>query len=136
MLLLGLQWYYRVPLTWSMLLLPAVILMALVIAVACGALLSALTVAYRDFRYVVPFMVQVWMYATPVVYPASLVPERWRALLWLNPMAGVVEMFRALVLGRPLDWTLVGASGVTGAVWLIGASLYFARVERRFVDVV
>jgi lipopolysaccharide transport system permease protein len=135
-LLLGLQLYYRVPLTWSMLLLPAVLVMALVTAVACGALLSALTVAYRDFRYVVPFGVQVWMYATPVVYPASLVPERWRAFLWLNPMAGVVDGFRALALGRQVHWMLIAASGVTGALWFIGAVLYFARVERRFVDVV
>jgi lipopolysaccharide transport system permease protein len=135
-LLLGLQWHYHVPLTLGMLMLPGVILMALVTAVACAALLSALTVAYRDFRYVVPFGVQVWMYATPVVYPASLVPERWRALLWLNPMAGVLEAFRALVLGRSLDWTLVGTSAATGAIWLIGAALYFARVEHRFVDVV
>jgi lipopolysaccharide transport system permease protein len=135
-LLLGLQWYYRVPVTVGMLLLPVVLGLAVVIAVACGAMLSALTVAYRDFRYVVPFAVQVWMYATPVVYPASLVPTRWRPLLWLNPMAGVVEAFRSLTLGRPLDWTLVATSTGTSVLWLIAAALYFARVERRFVDVV
>ncbi len=89
-LLFGLLWHYHVALTPGIVLLPLVLIEALVVAVACGAMLSALTVTYRDFRYVVPFAVQMWMYATPVVYPATLVPDRWRPLLWLNPMAGVV----------------------------------------------
>jgi lipopolysaccharide transport system permease protein len=136
LLLLGLIWYFHVPLTPRILLLPAVVVLALVVAVAFGAMLSALTVAYRDFRYVVPFAMQMWMYATPVVYPASLVPARWRALLWLNPMAGVVDAFRAFALGRAVDWALVGVSAATSVVWLFVAAVYFARVERRFVDVV
>jgi lipopolysaccharide transport system permease protein len=135
-LLGGLLWYYHVPLTPRILLLPAVIALALIVAVACGAMLSALTVAYRDFRYVVPFAVQMWMYVTPVVYPATLVPPRWRALLWLNPMAGVVDAARAVTLGRPVDLALIGASAATSFVWLVLAATYFARVERRFADVV
>lgn len=135
-LLVVLQRAYGVAVTPGMLFLPAVLVLAIVIAIACGAMLSALTVAYRDFRYVVPFAVQMWMYATPVVYPATLVPARWRVLVWANPMAGVVEAFRALALGRPLDWRLIATSGGMSLLWLVVAASYFARVERRFVDVV
>jgi lipopolysaccharide transport system permease protein len=135
-LLFGLMLYYHIPVTPRILLLPPVVALALVVAVAFGAMLSALTVSYRDFRYVVPFAVQMWMYATPVVYPAALVPAQWRVLLWLNPMAGVVEAFRAVALDRPFDSALIGTSVATSVVWLIVATIYFARVERRFVDVV
>jgi lipopolysaccharide transport system permease protein len=135
-LLLGLLMFYQVPITARLLLLPAITALALVVAVGCGALLSALTVAYRDFRYVVPFAVQMWMYATPVVYPAALVPSRWRFVLWMNPMAGVVEAFRALALGQPVDWSLLAASAAVALAGLILAASYFARVERRLVDVV
>jgi lipopolysaccharide transport system permease protein len=135
-ILLGLLWHYHVALTPGILLLPLVLVEALVVAIACGAMLSALTVTYRDFRYVVPFAVQMWMYATPVVYPATLVPDRWRPLLLLNPMAGVVEAFRSLALGRAVDWVLVAVSAGVSLIWLVVAAAYFARVERRFVDVV
>lgn len=134
-LLLLCAWY---GVGWSVNLLAAPLLVAGVvfIALGVGVVLSALTVAYRDFRYVVPFLVQFWMFATPVVYPASLVPETWRWLLFLNPMAGFIEGFRSAFLGRPFDWAAIAISlTVAVAVFLAGVA-YFEKVERRFADII
>lgn len=134
-LLLLCAWY---GVGWSVNLLAAPLLVAGVvfIALGVGVVLSALTVAYRDFRYVVPFLVQFWMFATPVVYPASLVPESWRWLLFLNPMAGFIEGFRSAFLGRPFDWLAIAISlTVAVAVFLAGVA-YFEKVERRFADII
>ena len=105
-------------------------------AIGVGALLAALTVTYRDFRYVVPFAIQLWMYATPVVYAASSIPNRWWVPFALNPMTGMTDGFRASVLGRPPAWTLVALSALTVCISLVVGIAYFQRVERRFVDVV
>ena len=101
-----------------------------------GTCLSALTVSYRDFRYVVPFMVQLWMFVTPVVYPASLVPTQWRWLLYLNPMSGLIEGFRAVFLGKAFDFVgLAISAGVAMTLFFVGVA-YFERVERRFADII
>jgi lipopolysaccharide transport system permease protein len=105
-------------------------------ATGIGALLAALTVTYRDFRYIVPFAVQLWMYATPVVYAASSVPARWRVPVAINPMTGMTDGFRASMLGRPPSWDLVVISAVAVCVSLAAGIAYFQRVERQFVDVV
>lgn len=134
-LLLLMAWY---GIGWSLNLLMAPLLVAGVafIALGVGTFLSALTVAYRDFRYVVPFMIQFWMFATPVVYPASLVPEGWRWLLYLNPMAGLIEGFRSAFLDRPFDVPALALSlGVALVLFLIGIA-YFEKVERRFADII
>lgn len=123
---------------WSLNLLAAPLLVAGVvfIALGVGTFLSALTVTYRDFRYVIPFMIQFWMFATPVVYPASLVPEAWRWLLYLNPMAGLIEGFRSAFLGRPFDMLALGLSlGVALVLFLVGIA-YFEKAERRFADII
>lgn len=123
---------------WSINLLVAPLLVAgiIFIALGVGIFLSALTVAFRDFRYVIPFMVQFWMFATPVVYPASLVPEGWRWLLFLNPMAGFIEGFRSAFLGKPFDWLAICISLVVAvAVFFIGIA-YFEKVERSFADII
>jgi lipopolysaccharide transport system permease protein len=127
---------YGVGLTTSLVLLPALVLLLGISTLGPLILLSALTVAYRDFRHVTPFLLQLWMYATPVVFPASMVPEKLRPLLYLNPAAGPVEAFRAVVLGRPVDWLGVGLSFGVALVVLIVAAIYFARVEERFADIV
>jgi lipopolysaccharide transport system permease protein len=104
--------------------------------VGAGTCLCALTVSYRDFRYVVPFLTQLWMFMTPVVYPASLVPEQWRWLLYLNPMSGFIEGFRSVFLGKPFDFFGITISaGVAMSLFLIGVA-YFQRVERRFADII
>lgn len=123
---------------WSLNLLATPLLVAGVVftALGVGTSLSALTVAYRDFRYVIPFMVQFWMFATPVIYPASLVPESWRWLLYLNPMAGLIEGFRSAFLARPFDIPAIALSlGVALVLFLLGIA-YFEKVERRFADII
>jgi lipopolysaccharide transport system permease protein len=123
---------------WSLNLLAAPLLVAgtVFIALGVGVFLAALNVAYRDFRYVIPFLIQFWMFVTPVVYPASLVPEGWRWLLFLNPMAGFIEGFRSAFLGRPFDWTAISISlAVAAAAFVIGVA-YFQKVERRFADII
>jgi len=101
-----------------------------------GLALSALTVRYRDFRHVVPFLLQVWLFLTPVIYPVTLVPARWRLLIYLNPVAGLVDAFRSALLGTPLDPRGVALSVAVSLVLLAAAATYFRRVERDFADVV
>jgi lipopolysaccharide transport system permease protein len=97
---------------------------------------AAISVVFRDFRHIEPFIVQIWMFATPVIYPVSMIPDKWRWLAYLNPMSGVVEGFRACWLALPLDWIGVAASFGLGMLMLLGAVLYFERVERRFADLI
>ena len=106
-------------------------------ALGVGLWLSALNVQYRDVRYTIPFLTQFWMFLSPVAYPASIVPARFRVLYGLNPMAGVIEGFRWSLLGTDApDWTLMGVSAVVVALLLIGGMLYFRRMEKTFADVV
>ena len=135
--LLGLAARYGFTPTSHMLWLPALVLLALVTALGVGLWFSALNVLYRDIQYVVPFLVQVWLYATPIVYPSSLVPERWRTLYALNPMVGVVEGFRWALLGTgtaPGPMILVSAAAALAL--MIGGLFFFRRMEKSFSDVV
>jgi lipopolysaccharide transport system permease protein len=135
--LLGLAARYGVTPTAHMLWLPVLVLLALVTALGVGLWFAALNVLYRDIQYVVPFLVQVWLYATPIVYPSSLVPERWRTLYALNPMVGVVEGFRWTLLGTgtaPGPMILVSAAAAVAT--LIGGLFFFRRMEKSFSDVV
>lgn len=135
-ILLGLMLYYGVGWGWNLLAAPLLLLAVMFAALGVGTLLAALTVAYRDFRYVIPFLIQFWMFATPVVYPASLVPPHWRWLIELNPMTGLIEGFRSAFLGRSFDLGALGISVVVSVVVLLVAVAYFERVERRFADIV
>ena len=130
-----LGWYHIVP-GASIVWLPALMLLAVATAASVGVWLAALNVRYRDVRYVVPFVIQLWMFATPVAYPASLVPERWRAVYGLNPMAGVIEGFRWTLGGglAPGVITLVSASVV--AVLMVGGAIYFCKLEGTFADII
>jgi homopolymeric O-antigen transport system permease protein len=123
---------------WSLNLLAAPLLLVLVVLMALGVgiFVSALNVAYRDLSFLTPFVVQLWMFATPVIYPASLVPEKWHWVLQLNPMAGVIEGFRSAFLGKPFDWAVIGLSLLIGIVLFIFGLLYFEKVERRFADII
>lgn len=134
-LLLMMLWY-GVGLTWHLLAAPFLLMAVVFAALGVGTLLSALTVAYRDFTHITPFMVQLWMYITPVVFPISLVPSRWHWALYLNPMTGLVEGFRAAFLGKPFDVGGLCAS-LLGALVIFAAGIaYFERVERRFADII
>lgn len=128
-------WYGIAPAPTAVLLLPLAAFTALV-AAGIGMWLAALSVRYRDVQYAVPFLMQVWMFATPVVYPSSLVSAAWRPVLALNPMAGIIEGYRAATLGLPLDWTTLGLSVLSGLVLAAPGVWQFRRMERSFADVV
>jgi lipopolysaccharide transport system permease protein len=129
--------WYGVSLTWHALWLPAFLLLAVVTSLGVGLWLSALNVEFRDVRYVVPFLTQFWMFATPIAYPSSLLAEPWRTVYGLNPMVGVVEGFRWALLGTntPPGPSLV-ASSVAALFLLVSGAYYFRRMERTFADVV
>jgi len=135
-ILLVLMVYYGIGWSLNLVAVPFLILAVIFIALGVGTLLSALTVTYRDFRYVLPFMVQFWMYATPVVYPASLFPEKWQWVLFLNPMAGLIEGFRSAFLGRPFDWIGIGISMTVAVVVFFIGVFYFEKMDRRFADII
>ncbi len=117
--------------------LPVFLLLALLASLGCGLWLSALNVKYRDIRYIVPFLVQLWLFATPVAYSSSLVHEPWHSIYGLNPMAGVVEGFRWAVLGTKTSIeSMVLVSALTAATFALSGLIYFRRVERTFADIV
>ena len=134
--LLGMMFYYQIPLTARILVLPVFILLGVLTALAAGFWLSALNVEYRDIRYVVPFLTLFWQYATPVAYSSSLIPEKWRLLYGLNPMAGVVEGFRWALLGKGEVGSLLWASVIIVLLLLISGLIYFKRMEDTFADVI
>jgi lipopolysaccharide transport system permease protein len=136
-LLVVLMLIYGIVPAATIVLLPVFAMFAVLAAASVGIWLSALNVSYRDVRYAVPFVIQLWLFATPVVYPASLVPEQWRALYGLNPMAGVIEGFRwALFGGGAPMWGLMGVSLVVTLALFVGGLYWFRRVEHRFSDVI
>ena len=114
---------------------PLLVLMVALAAIGVGLTLAAVTVTYRDFRYVIPFMIQAWMYLSPVIYPVSLVPQKWQWLLALNPLAGLIDAFRSSLLGKPWNMQTLCISTVSAIVLLIYGLFYFRKTERRFADV-
>lgn len=135
-LLIIMAFYYGVHLSWSLLLLPVLILLTTVLAVGVGLWLSALNVKYRDVRFALPFLVQLWMFASPIIYPASMLPEKWRWVLRLNPLTGIIENFRAALFSRPFDWTGLGISTAITILLLIYSLYSFRRMEKSFADIV
>ena len=137
MVLFVMMAYYNFVPGVAILLFPFLVGLTFLCAVGVGLWLSALNVQYRDIRYVIPFLIQIWMFVSPVIYPASLVTERYKWVLALNPMGGVINAFRACMLGhKPIDWFLLGIS--TGIIIMIFVSgtYYFRRMEKTFADVV
>ena len=121
---------------WTVVLLPVILVSALVAAFSVGVWLSALNVAYRDVQYVVPFLIQVWLFITPVAYPPTSIPPQFRWLTGLNPMSWVVDLSRWALLGSDISWAVDALSFATTAVLLIGGLYYFRRVEHFFADVI
>lgn len=134
--LLVLMAMYGTVLSWQLLLVPVLLVGLILAATGIGSLLSALTVTYRDFRYVVPFMVKMWLFVTPVIYPTSIVPEQYRWLMALNPMSGLIEGFRAAFLAQPLDWPSMAISMAMAVGAFFAGAAYFRHVERRFADII
>jgi len=135
---LGLMFiYYGVTPGMGLLLVPLLIMITLMNALGFGMWFSALNVKYRDIQYIIPFLIQIWMFATPVIYPKSLFGGRYGWILMLNPMGGVIEAFRAALLGHlPIPWVSLVISTVIGLLIFLGGLFYFRRVERFFADVV
>ena len=138
-LLLMMAWY-RVPIGAGVMLLPALCLVVSVLALGVGMWLAALNVRYRDIRYAIPFLIQVWMFVTPIIYPASILPADYRILYSINPMAGIIEAFRialfAEINGARFDWTSLGlSSGITFVIFVY-AAYDFRRMEKSFADVI
>lgn len=135
-ILLLLMLYFSIPLTINILAAPLLLISVTFTALGIGTFLCALSVTYRDFRFVVPFMVQIWLYCTPVVYAVSLIPENWQWVLMLNPMAAIVEGFRSAFLGKPFDLAMLAISFLISVGIFIFGVAYFEKVERRFADII
>ena len=135
--LLGIMLWFNIVPTWDAIALPIFLLLTLITALAVGLWLSALNVRYRDVGHTIPFLIQVWMFLSPVAYPASLVPEKWRLLYSLNPMAGVIEGFRWALVGKESPaFELIAVSTAVVVALLLGGLVYFKRMERTFADVI
>jgi lipopolysaccharide transport system permease protein len=134
--LLALTLWYGVSWTWRLATVPLLAVLLIMLAIGVGTLLSSLTVTFRDTRFLVPFVMQLWMFATPIIYPASMVPERFRPLLWLNPMSGMTDAFRAAFLGRPFNVQSLAVSAAIAVVVFVAGIAAFQRVEQKVADVI
>jgi lipopolysaccharide transport system permease protein len=138
-ILVGMLAFYRVTPTWSLLLLPPLVLLATLLALGCGLLLSALNVKYRDIGIVLPIVIQLWMFVSPVVYPSRLVYERlgrWGWVYSLNPLVGILDGFRAALFGGTPDRFALGVSVIFAVALLLYSAFAFRRVERTFADLI
>jgi lipopolysaccharide transport system permease protein len=136
-ILLGMIVWYKIGLSWTVLMLPLFLILALSTALAVGLWLSALNVRFRDVGHTIPFLIQVWMYSSPIVYPVSVIPMKYRYLYSLNPMAGVIEGFRWALLGKQSpEFSVIAISVAVVLVLIAGGLIFFRNMERTFADVV
>jgi lipopolysaccharide transport system permease protein len=134
---IGLMIYYGVHATWALLMVPPLIVLTTLLALGVGMWLSALNVKYRDVRYAIPFLIQLWMFASPIIYPVSMLPAKWQWVLTLNPLTGIIQNFRIALFGnQPFVWKSLGISVAITAVVLVYSSYSFRRMERHFADIV
>jgi lipopolysaccharide transport system permease protein len=128
--------WYQIPLQWSVLTLPLFLLLALATALGVGLWLSALNARYRDVGHALPFLVQLWFFASPIAYPLTLLPEQWRALYGVNPMVGVIEGFRWALLGTPRPaFDVIAVSAIVIALLVSTGAVFFKRTERTLADI-
>ncbi len=135
-LLLAIVIYYRVPLTWNLLLLPLLIVLMIMIPTAIGLWLSALAIRYRDVKFAMPFVLRMLIYTAPILYSASSIPENYRILYSLNPLVAVIEGFRSCLLGIPIQYEYIIPGIITTVVLFISGAIYFKKMESIFVDVI
>jgi lipopolysaccharide transport system permease protein len=128
--------YFSAGLSTHVLFAPLFVLLAAVLAVAFGTLFSALNVRFRDVKFALPFLLQVWMIASPIFYPSSIVPEKWRTIFALNPLTGILEGFRSSLFGTPFDWRMIGISTMSLMVLLVFSFAIFKRLEDEFADTI
>jgi lipopolysaccharide transport system permease protein len=135
-ILVVLMIYYQVMVSWNILMFPVVVLLTTLLALGVGMWLSALNVKYRDVRFALPFLVQLWMFVSPVIYPTSFLPARFRWIIWLNPMTGIIEGYRSALFGRAFNWSALAVSTGLTLILLVYASYTFRRMEKSFADIV
>ena len=128
--------YYRVTPTLQVLFLPVLIVMTALFALGVGTWMAALNVKYRDVRFALPFLIQLWLFVSSVILPSSALAPRWRWLLMLNPMSGIIEGYRSSLFGLPFDWPAIGTAAIITVLVLIYSIYSFARVERGFADII
>jgi lipopolysaccharide transport system permease protein len=132
----GMMTYYSVAPTWHLILLPLPVALLIILSMALGTWMSALNVKYRDIGAILPTLIQLGMYVSPVVYPLSLVPKRWQWLYLLNPLTGIIKAFRASLLGQALEWQSLAASAAVTFALLVYSAFVFRRMEKQFADIV
>ena len=135
-ILLGLMLYFGIIPTIQLLLAPIFILLAFILAAAIGTLLSALTVRYRDVKFALPFSLQVWMIASPIFYPVSMLSEKWRLVYAINPLTGIIDGFRSALFGLPFNWPIIGVSCISIVAILLISVVVFKRMEDDFADII
>jgi len=135
-ILVVLMIYYGVMVTWSILMFPVLVLLTTLLALGMGMWLSALNVKYRDVRFALPFLVQLWMFISPVIYPASFLPAKFRWLLSLNPMTGIIEGYSSSLFGLRFNWIALAVSAAITLILLLYAAYSFRRMEKSFADIV
>ena len=135
-LIVGVALYYRVHPTWNLLLFPLLVLMMMSVPAAIGMWLSAMSIRFRDVKHAMPFVVRMLIYSAPIVYSASSIPETYRFLYSFNPIVGVIEGFRACLLGTPVPWLYIWPGIISALILLSSGALYFKRMERVFADVI
>jgi lipopolysaccharide transport system permease protein len=137
LLLIGFMLHYHIHPVWEALLWPVLVVQMVALALAVSMLLAALNVKYRDVKYAVPFAVQIWMFVTPIIYPTSMVPQRFQRLLALNPADGLIEAFRHILAPSiPMRWDLLAISALITGVLFVASLAYFNRTERAFADII
>ena len=135
LLVILMVWYSVVP-SINIIMLPVLVLLTTLLSIGCGMWMSALNVKYRDVRYALPFLIQIGLFVTPIIYPLSMVPEKWHWLLMLNPLTGQIEGYRSAFFGLPFNWMSLGVSVVITVAILIFAAYNFKKMERSFADIV
>lgn len=136
LLFLGLMPYYEMTPSWKILMVPALIMVTTMLALAVGVWMAALNARYRDIRHALPFVIQLWMFSTPIIYPMSIVPEDLRWVIAINPLTGIIEGYRSALFGRPFDWPSLAFSTATALVSLVCFTYLFRRMEDSLADVI
>lgn len=136
LVLIPLMFYYHIGITWGILMLPILVALTTLLALGIGMWMAALNVRYRDIRYALPFLIQLWMFTTPIIYPSSLVLTKWKWIFALNPLAGIIEGYRASLLGRRFDWIALGISTIITLTLFVYSAYIFRRMEKSFADII
>jgi lipopolysaccharide transport system permease protein len=135
--LIGMLIYYQVALSWELCLLPVLVIPLVVLTLGVGMFLAALNVKFRDVQHAIPFLVQLWLFATPIIYPLSILPDRVQLLASLNPMTGLIEGFRAILLpDRNIEWSSLLVSCLVALLVFVAGLLYFQKTEAEFADII